>query len=105
MYQGQIFLGGNSSDDGCFERNNHQKQAQSEGLPSTKAALSQAIVRAYYQLLVWNNDEVTNPTLPFPENFGLTANENRWVPVMTKLLPPTDAIIYLIKCKCAKERC
>ena len=42
-----------------------------------------------------------------PETFGLTANENGWVPVMTKLrIPPaTDAITYFVKCKCAKERC
>ena len=73
-----------------------KKQAQSEGPPPTKAALSQAIVRPYYQLLVWNNDEVANPTLPFPENFGLTADENGWVPVMMKLPRATDAIIYLV---------
>lgn len=32
-----------------------------------QANLSQAILRDHYQLLVWDNDEVTNPTLPSPE--------------------------------------
>ena len=82
-----------------------KKQAQSEWLPPTQAALSQAILRAHYQLLVWNNDKVANPTLPSPENFGWTADENGWVPVMTKIPPAPDAIIYLVKCKSAKERC
>ena len=64
-----------------------QKQAQSERLPLTQDALSQAILRAHDQLLVWNNDEVANRTLPSPENFVWTAGENGWVPVMTKCHP------------------
>ena len=78
---------------------------QSERLPPTQAALSQAIFRAPYQRLVWNNDEVSNPTLPSPENFGWTAYKNEWVSVMTKLPPEPEAIIYLVKCKYAKEKC
>ena len=82
-----------------------RKQELSEKLPPTQAAPSQAILRAHYQLLVWKNDEVANPTLPSPEIFGSTVDENGWVPVMTKILPAPDAIIYLVKCKCAKQRC
>ena len=73
-----------------------KKQAQSERLPPTQAALSQAIFRAPYQRLVGNNDEVSNPTLPSPENFGWTAYKNEWVSVMTKLPPEPEAIIYLV---------
>lgn len=42
-------------------------------------------------------DELANPILPSPQNFGWTADENGWMPVMTKLrIPPTpDAISYL----------
>ena len=47
-----------------------KKQAQSERLPPTHAALRQAILRAHHQALVWNNDVVANPTLPSPENDG-----------------------------------
>ena len=43
------------------------EQAHSERLHPTQANLSQAILRDHYQLLVWNNDEVTNPTLPSPD--------------------------------------
>ncbi|KAK3708724.1 hypothetical protein QZH41_004431 [Actinostola sp. cb2023] len=82
-----------------------KKQAQSERLPPTQAALIQAIRRSHYQLLVWNSDKVANPSLPAPDNFGWTAGENEWAPVMTNLPPASDAIIHLIKCKCAKERC
>ena len=56
---------------------------------------------------MWNNDEVANPTLPCPEKFGWMTVEDGLVPAMTKLcIPPApDAITYLVKCKCAKERC
>ena len=43
-----------------------RKQAQSEGLPPTIAALRPAILRAHYQALIWNGDILENPTLPEP---------------------------------------
>ena len=48
---------------------------------------------------MWNNDKVANPTLPCPENVGWTADENGWVPVMTKLRTPPapDAITYPVR--------
>ena len=82
-----------------------KKQAQSERLPPTQATLRQAILRAHYQALVWNNDIVTNPTLPSPENYGWELHGDKWVPVMMTLPPAPQAIIHLVKCKCAKERC
>ena len=60
-----------------------KKQAQSERLPPTQAALQKAILRAHYQLLVWNNDVVANPSLSSPENFGWTLEGNQWIPIMT----------------------
>ena len=38
-----------------------KRQAESDRLPPTKAALHQAILQAHYQLMVWNNDRVPNP--------------------------------------------
>jgi len=57
-----------------------KKQAQSESLPPTKAALQSAIRRAHYQAMIWNNDIVPNPELPDPCSFGciwLMANTNQ----------------------------
>ena len=77
-----------------------KKQAQSERLPPTQAALSQVILRVHHQILVWNCDEVANPILPSPENFGWTADENGWMPVMTELrIPPTPDAIGYLPCK------
>ncbi|XP_028412052.1 uncharacterized protein LOC114534781 [Dendronephthya gigantea] len=84
-----------------------KKQATSQQLPPTDAALHQAVLRAHYQLIVWNNDTVPNPTLPSPENYGWKWDEGNkiWCPVMTTLPPAPRAIIHLVKCKCAKEKC
>ena len=40
-----------------------KRKAESDRLPPTKAALPQAILRAHYQLMVWNSDCVPNPVL------------------------------------------
>ena len=47
-----------------------RKQAESERLPPTQAALREAIMRSHYQAMVWANDKVANPDLPSPENYG-----------------------------------
>ncbi|CAH3164811.1 unnamed protein product, partial [Porites lobata] len=82
-----------------------KNQAESERLPPTQGALHQAILRAHYQLLVWNNDHVANPVLPSPEGYGWQDEDGKWVPVMTNLPPAPEAIIQLVRCKCAKSRC
>ena len=53
--------------------------------------------------MVWNNDVVANPEIPSPENYGWEKDDNRWLPVMTKLPPAPEAIIQLVKCGCAKQ--
>ena len=84
-----------------------KKQAQSERLPPTFAALYQAILRSHYQLLVWNNDDVANPVLPSPSDFGWKweEDEKSWTPVMTTLPPAPNAIVHLVRCNCQKQRC
>ena len=82
-----------------------KRQAEPDRLPPTKAALHQAILRAHYQLMVWNNDLVPNPVLPSPRGYGWTMKNDEWIPVMTTLSPAPNAIIQLVKCKCATERC
>ena len=56
-----------------------------------------------------NNDVVANPALLSPENYGWEKKDNRWLPVMTKLPPATEAIIQLVKCaytkQCTSDRC
>ncbi|KAL9964901.1 hypothetical protein ACROYT_G028610 [Oculina patagonica] len=47
-----------------------KKQAESDRLPPTQAALHQAIMRAHFQLMVWNKDAVPNPLLPSPSDYG-----------------------------------
>ena len=72
------------------------KEARPVRKVSLTQAASQATLRVHCQLLVWNYDEVANPTT---EIFDLTADENGWVPVMTKLLlipAATKAITYLV---------
>lgn len=82
-----------------------KKQAESERLPPTQAALDQAILRAHFQMMVWNKDNVPNPVLPSPNNYGWVMENDEWVPVMTTLEPAPKAIIQLVKCACAKSRC
>ena len=49
-----------------------RKQAESERLPPTKAALKHVILHAFYQAMVWKDDIIPNPRLPSPAGFGWT---------------------------------
>ncbi|CAH3185540.1 unnamed protein product, partial [Porites lobata] len=81
------------------------KQAQLERLPPTHGALREAILRAHYQTMVWNNDKVPNPNIPSPENYGWKKDNDEWLPVMTTTPPAPEAIIEMVKCGCVKQRC
>ena len=73
-----------------------KKQAQSERLPPTLAALHERILCAHYQVMVWNNDRVPNPDLPPPDTYGWKRKEDEWQPVITQLSPALEAIIQLV---------
>ena len=86
-----------------------EKQAQSDKLPPTQAALHQAILRGHFQFVVWDKDTEPNPVLPSPSDYGWAMENAEWVPVMTTLPPAPEAVIVLVivlvKCGCSKERC
>ena len=83
-----------------------RKQVHSEELPPTKATLYQAVLRAHFQLIVWNNDIIPNPELLSPLGYGWCINEdNSYSPVMTINRPAPDSIVSLVKCGCTKSDC
>ena len=53
-----------------------KKQVQSDRLPTTKAAIHEVLLRAHHQAMVWNNDKVTNPELPSPQDYGWMMEDN-----------------------------
>ena len=53
--------------------------------------------------MVWNNDKVPNPNIPSPENYGWKKDGDKWVPVMTTMLPAPESIIEMVKCGCVKQ--
>ena len=73
-------------------------QTESDRLPPTQGALYEAILRAHYQIIVWNNNKVCCPSLPQPDGFGWEKREDKWIPVMTKEAPAPETIAQLVKC-------
>ena len=59
------------------------KQAQSDRLPLTHAALVQAMLRTHFNIMVWNKDVVPNPVLPSLSEYGWAMKDKEWVPVTT----------------------
>ena len=51
-------------------------QTESDRLPPTQGALYEAILRAHYQIIVWNNNKVCCPSLPQPDGFGWEKRKN-----------------------------
>jgi len=51
-----------------------KRQAESDRLSSNKAALHQAMLRASYQLMLWNNVRVNSSVLPSPKGYGTLDN-------------------------------
>ena len=54
-----------------------KNQAEWDRFPPTQGALYEAIHRAHYQMIVWNNDKVCCPSLPQPDGFGREKVEDK----------------------------
>ena len=61
----------------------NRKQAQSDRLPLTHAALVQAMLRTHFSIIVWNKDDVPNPVLPSLSEYRWAMKDKEWVPVTT----------------------
>ena len=81
------------------------RQAEGETLPPTQESLKQAIYRAHFQALIWQNDIVPNPDIPSPENYGWKIEDGIYVPVSCDLPAAPDAVVQLVKCSCRKSMC
>lgn len=82
-----------------------KKQLEAERLPPTQGALHQAIARAHFQTMVWNQDLTPYPQLPPATEYGWEAEGGKLVPVTTQDPPARATIIHLIKCGCKKTFC
>jgi len=54
----------------------------------TKNSVQQAVKCAHYQAMIWNNDNVANQTIPYPETESYDWKKNgdsQWQPVMNTL--------------------
>ena len=83
-----------------------KKQADSDSLPHTLAALKEKVSRAHYITLQWKSAHINSPTLPDPNHYGWLFDKKDQVfePVMTSLAPAPESIIHLPTCNC-KTNC
>ena len=81
------------------------KQALSEKLLPTRAALIPALKRANFQSLIWSKDDQARPIIPPPTDHGWTMKDDRLLSVMCDLSCAPDSVLQLIKCSCIKNRC
>ena len=82
-----------------------KKQAEAEKLPPTHGALVAKIMRAHYQAMVWWHDNVPQPEIPVPTEYGWKEENDELLPVPSKEKPAPDAILQLVKCGCKKSSC
>ena len=81
-----------------------KRKAEGAKLPPTQETLKQAIYRAHYQALIWQNDIVPNPDIPPPQNYGWR-KDDRYVPISSVLPAAPDAVVQLVRCSCRKSKC
>lgn len=82
-----------------------KKQLEGQKLPPTPGALHEAIARAHFQAMVWYQDQVPNPQLPPPTDYGWNTDGDCLLPITTKVPPAPESITHLVKCGCKKNNC
>lgn len=82
-----------------------KKKVEAEKLPPTKAALTEHILRAHYQAMIWLLADAPNLNLPSSTKYGWNEENNQYMPKVSELPPAPTAVIELVKCGCGKSRC
>ena len=82
-----------------------KKQLEGQKLPPTRGALHEAIARAHFQAIVWYQDQVPNPQLPPPTDYGWNTEGDSLLPITTMVPPAPASITHLVKCGCKKNNC
>ena len=82
-----------------------KKQAEAEKLPPTHGALVEKIMSAHYQAVVWWHDDVPQPEIPVPSEYGWKEENDELLPVPSKEKSAPDAVLQFVKCGCKKSSC
>ena len=82
-----------------------RKQAQSEGLPNTKAALHYTFLSGHFQAFIRNSDKMAIPHELDPVKYGWQMVYGLLAPVLTDQDPAPEAIVEIVKCSCMKTKC
>uniref|UniRef100_UPI00358E90E1 uncharacterized protein isoform X2 n=1 Tax=Myxine glutinosa TaxID=7769 RepID=UPI00358E90E1 len=80
-----------------------KKKRSLEKIPPTQDALLQHIKRVVYQGGIWTTSRQAQPTVPSPEEWGWTMQNDHWVPVWMTIPEAAKACKELIKCGCKSE--
>ena len=79
------------------------KGRQFDNIPPTRAALDQHVLRTAYQAgCVWGQSLVPAPSLPSPQDWGWSLENDQWVPLWTTLPDVVHSCQELISCSCVK---
>ena len=62
-------------------------------------------MRAHYQAVVWWHDDIPQPEISVPTEYGWREENDELLPVPSKEKPAPDAILQLVKCGCKKSSC
>ena len=85
-----------------------RKSRTLENIPPTKAALREHIKRTIFQVHIWNQSLVLDPTVPDPSGWGWTKDPTGWQPFWTTLPEAAKSCHELIRCNCrtgCNKRC
>lgn len=55
--------------------------------------------------MIWYNDKKGNPTLLSPTDYGWDLEDVCYVPVISTLPPPSDAVVEHVRCGCGQRKC
>jgi len=55
-----------------------------------------------YQAMIWNNDNVANQTIPYPESYDWKKDrDSQWQPVVNILRSAPDVVLFSVKTNCS----
>jgi len=69
-------------------------------LPPTFGAWAEHVKRAHWQSAIWEQDLCLHPVVPDPTKLGWAKENERFMPVLSKVAPAPAAVVELVRCSC-----
>ena len=82
-----------------------KNKAEAKKFSPTKTAVTEQILRAHHQAMIWLLADIPDLNVPSPTKYGWNEESNQYMLKVSDLPAASTAVMEQVKCECGRNRC